>query len=130
MKRLIWRLASATEDLTNVEAALILALGLALGTFPAPGCPTLLCLLAAAALRLNLPALQIVNHLSSPLQIALLIPYSRLGSRIVGAHPGWRWGAAALDAIAGWFFVTIPLAFILFLVSMYFLRNRRQECFQ
>src|ERR1700674_5443840 len=54
-----------------------LAVGLVLGTFPVYGCPTLLCVLASLVLRVNLPALQVVNQLTLPLQIAMLMPLAR-----------------------------------------------------
>jgi hypothetical protein len=114
LRTLAGRLASAIEGLTAEEAALILALGFALGTFPMAGLPTLLCALAAAALRLNFPALQLVNNLSSPLQIALLIPYARLGSRILGPQAMWGWGGVALEAIAGWLCITVPAGIVLY----------------
>src|ERR1043166_5600089 len=71
LRTLASRLMSAVEGLTAEEVALVLALGLLLGTFPMAGLPTLLCALAAGSLRVNFPALQLVNNLSSPLQIAL-----------------------------------------------------------
>ena len=114
MRTLAGRLASAIEGLTAEEAALILALGFALGTFPMAGLPTLLCALAAAALRLNFPALQLVNNRSSPLQIALLIPYARLGSRILGSQAMRGWGGVALEAIAGWLCITVPGGIVLY----------------
>jgi hypothetical protein len=36
-------------------------------------------------LRLNLPAIQIVNYFVYPLQIVLLIPFFRLGEKLFGA---------------------------------------------
>ena len=42
--------------------ALCLAVGIVLGIFPAPACPTVLCAAAALALRLNSPAMQAVNY--------------------------------------------------------------------
>jgi uncharacterized protein (DUF2062 family) len=65
--------------------ALSLALGIALGVFPVLGTTTALCALAGLALRLNLPAIQIVNYFVYPLQIALLIPFFRLGEKLFGA---------------------------------------------
>lgn len=53
------------------------------------GSTTLLCALAAATLRLNLPAIQLVNAVAYPLQIALLIPFLQLGSRMFGADFDW-----------------------------------------
>ena len=62
-----------------------LALGVAFGIFPALGWTTALCAVAALVLRLNLPAIQIVNYFMYPAQIALLIPFFRLGERVFGA---------------------------------------------
>ncbi len=84
------RLVRPTLDLlkqgvTPEKLALSLALGVALGVFPALGWTTALCALAALVLRLNLPAIQLVNYLVYPLQIALLIPFLRLGEKLFGA---------------------------------------------
>lgn len=73
------------QGATPEKMALSLALGTALGVFPLLGTTTALCALAALILRLNLPAIQIVNYLVYPLQIALLIPFFRLGEKFFGA---------------------------------------------
>jgi uncharacterized protein (DUF2062 family) len=44
------------------------------------GTTTLLCTVAALALRLNLPAIQIVNYMVYPLQLVLLAPFYGTGS--------------------------------------------------
>ncbi|NWG14061.1 MAG: DUF2062 domain-containing protein [Acidobacteria bacterium] len=62
-----------------------MAFGVALGVFPALGATTLLCTLAALALRLNLPAIQLVNYIVYPLQLFLLIPFMKLGGWLLGA---------------------------------------------
>ena len=67
------------------KVALSVALGAALGVFPAVGWTTALCALAAIILRLNLPAIQIVNYLVYPAQIALLVPFFRLGEKLFRA---------------------------------------------
>ena len=67
------------EGVTPEKMALSLALGAALGIFPALGWTTALCAIAALTLRLNLPAIQIVNYFMYPAQIALLLPFFRLG---------------------------------------------------
>jgi hypothetical protein len=41
-----------------------------------------LCLAAAFSLRLNVVASQIANHAMFPLELALVIPFIRLGSRV------------------------------------------------
>ena len=69
---------------TPEKLALSLAVGLVLGVFPALGWTTLLCTAAAWALRLNLPAIQLVNWVAYPLQLALLIPFIRGGEWLFG----------------------------------------------
>jgi uncharacterized protein (DUF2062 family) len=70
------------QGITPEKLAVSLALGVALGIFPAIGSTTALCAIAAFALRLNLPAIQIVNYFMYPAQIALLIPFFRLGEKL------------------------------------------------
>ena len=64
-----------------------LAAGLALGVYPLPGSTTLLCVAAAHVFGLNLPAMQLANYSAYPLQLALLIPFLRLGARLFRAAP-------------------------------------------
>ena len=73
------------QGVTPEKMAMSLALGMALGVFPVLGTTTALCALAALILRLNLPAIQIVNYLVYPLQIALLIPFFRMGEKLFSA---------------------------------------------
>ncbi len=73
------------QGVTPEKIALSIALGVALGVFPVLGSTTALCALAALALRLNLPAIQVVNYFVYPLQIGLLVPFFRLGERLFRA---------------------------------------------
>jgi uncharacterized protein (DUF2062 family) len=57
-----------------------IAAGLLIGINPLVGTTTLLCLAAAFLFRLNLVASQIANHAMFPVELALLIPFIRLGS--------------------------------------------------
>jgi uncharacterized protein (DUF2062 family) len=68
------------QGITPRDLALAVALGIVLGTFPVIGSTTLLCIAASVVLRLNLPAIQSVNWLVSPLQLMLIIPLFKLGS--------------------------------------------------
>ena len=68
-----------TQGITPAKIALSIAVGLVLGVFPALGWTTLLCLVAALWLKLNVPAMQLVNYLVYPLQLALLVPFIRAG---------------------------------------------------
>ncbi len=61
-----------------------LAIGLVVGINPVLGSTTVACLAVAFVLRLNLAASQLTNHLVYPLQVVLLIPFLRLGSRVFG----------------------------------------------
>jgi uncharacterized protein (DUF2062 family) len=75
------------QGMTPEKIALSVAFGAAFGVFPALGCTTGLCTIVALVLRLNLPAIQIVNYFMYPAQIALLIPFIRLGERLFrGPH--------------------------------------------
>jgi uncharacterized protein (DUF2062 family) len=66
VRGLLLRIAPSTRDLSAENIALLLAVGLVVGIFPIWGCPTILCVLASLVLRVNFPALQIVNQLSWP----------------------------------------------------------------
>jgi uncharacterized protein (DUF2062 family) len=58
-----------------------IAAGLLIGINPLIGTTTLLCLAAAGCFRLNVVASQIANHAMFPLELALVIPFIRLGSK-------------------------------------------------
>jgi uncharacterized protein (DUF2062 family) len=70
------------QGVTPEKLALSIAMGVMLGIFPVLGSTTVLCALAALSLQLSLPAIQLVNYFVYPLQIALLIPFFRLGERL------------------------------------------------
>jgi uncharacterized protein (DUF2062 family) len=117
--------------------ALSLALGLAIGAFPVIGATTLLCAVVAVVFRLNLVAIQIVNYLAYPVQLALLIPLVRIGEWMFGAPPiplslamlraslaADAWGTvqhlwrSEVHAIAAWFLVApliVGAAYAIFL---------------
>ena len=73
------------QGLTPEKLALSLALGAGLSCFPIFGTTTLLCTAVALGFRLNLPAIQVGNYLALPLQLALFVPFLRLGERIFRA---------------------------------------------
>jgi uncharacterized protein (DUF2062 family) len=75
------------QGITPEKVALSIALGAVLGVFPMLGSTTLLCAGAAILLRLNLPAIQLVNFLIYPLQLILFLPLLKAGSRIAKAGP-------------------------------------------
>lgn len=73
------------QGVTPEKIALSVALGAALGVIPVLGWSTTLCAIAAIVLRLNLPAIQIVNYFVYPAQIALLVPFFRWGEKLFRA---------------------------------------------
>lgn len=79
--------------------------------------------------RVNFAALQIVNQLSWPVQIAMLMPFARLGSLIIRPSGGFattiagKVSTAALQAVTGWVCVCIPLGLVLYLSLVCILRR-------
>jgi uncharacterized protein (DUF2062 family) len=61
------------------KLALSVALGVVCGVVPVLGISTVLSTALAMALRLNLPAIQLVNYLVTPLQLVLIVPQLRFG---------------------------------------------------
>jgi uncharacterized protein (DUF2062 family) len=126
-----------TQGITPEKIALSLAFGIVLGVFPVLGSTTLLCLLAAFVFQLNLPAIQLVNYLMYPAQLALLIPFIRAGRALFRAKPlglslsqmlamshadlghaiRVLW-STALQAVAAWFLVgPIAIALLYWLLT-------------
>ncbi len=133
MKAWLLRVQASLADLSPEQVALLLSVGVVLGVFPVMGCPTVLCLLAAFGLRLNLAALQLLNNVSSPLQLALLIPLARAGTRLCGggASVTGTWtgqiGLAVLHAVTGWACICIPLGAVLYVSLVFVMRKGRPQ---
>jgi uncharacterized protein (DUF2062 family) len=88
-KRICLRIVSLVEKrlqavltcgLTPQKLAQTLCVGAALGIMPLLWGTSLLCLLLAHYFRLNQIALQSVNYLLYPVQLALLVPFFKLGT--------------------------------------------------
>jgi hypothetical protein len=75
------------QGIAPEKIALTIALGVTLGVTPVLGSTSLLCFLAAVLLRLNLPAIQLVNYCVYPLQFLLLMPFIRAGEWMFAAPP-------------------------------------------
>ena len=123
------------QGITPEKIALCMAIGIVIGIFPVIGATTLLCAIAAIVLRLNLPAMQIVNYMAYPLQIALLIPFFQFGAWLFGMEPlplsaqdliamfkADFWGAISqlwgttLRAIVAWGLICLPTAAALYYI--------------
>jgi uncharacterized protein (DUF2062 family) len=75
------------QGLSPEKLALCVALGITLGLFPMLGSTTILCTSAALLLRLNVPAIQLINYFVYPLQLILFIPFLRAGEILFGESP-------------------------------------------
>lgn len=121
------------QGLSPQKLALCVSLGVVLGTFPILGSTTLLCTAAAIVLRLNMPAIQLVNYFVYPLQLLLFIPFIRAGellfdqipipldlplifqmleSDLIGTIKFLWW--TNMRAIVAWFITVPPLGFVLY----------------
>lgn len=77
--------AELRQGATPEGLASSVAVGAAIGLLPFLGTTTVLCALAGRAFRLNHVALQATNYLLYPAQIALVVPFVRLGEALLGA---------------------------------------------
>jgi len=113
------------QGISPRRLALTLALGFAIGCIPVIGIPTVLCATLALALRLNQPAIQAANYAAMPLQLALIVPFMRLGGWLIAAGPARftlphsaiqlrifefaaHVGSLAAQALLAWLLIAIP----------------------
>lgn len=75
------------QGITPQKIALSIAIGAIVGIFPVLGTTTVLCTVAAAALRLNLVAVHTVHYAMTPVQIFLIIPFVRVGEHLLRSTP-------------------------------------------
>jgi uncharacterized protein (DUF2062 family) len=135
MKRKV--IAWLRQGISPPRLALTLALGFAIGCFPVMGIPTALCALLAVAFRLNLPAIQAANYVVMPLQVALIVPFVRLG-RLFGSGPAIQAGALlhsspsvllmqmgglAAQAMLAWLVIAIPAVALMTVLLTVLLRR-------
>jgi uncharacterized protein (DUF2062 family) len=129
-----------SQGITPRRLALTLALGFAIGCIPVVGIPTVLCSALALTLRLNLPAIQAANYAAMPLQLALIVPFVRLGGWLVSADPARtmeptallhvsslhfavRMGILAGQALLAWLLIAVPVVVLLTAVLTRMLRR-------
>lgn len=120
-----------SSGLTPRKLLATLCIGGALGLMPLVWGTTILCAVAAYVFRLNQVVLQSVNYLLYPLQLALIIPYCRLGARLFPWGPPFPaeiltyvlngqggmiklFAWATLKAVAAWLLTAPPLALVLY----------------
>ena len=80
-------IALLKQGLTPEKLALSVAFGIMLGVFPMLGSTTLLCIFVAFLLRLNQPAIHLINYAMLPAHLAMLLPFIRAGEILFGVKP-------------------------------------------
>lgn len=80
-------LAFLRQGTTPARLALCVALGIVIGNIPILGVSSIVCALIALIFRLNLPAIQLVQAAMAPSQVLLIIPFVRLGEKLLGVPP-------------------------------------------
>ena len=119
-----------------------LALGITIGLIPFYGITTLIVTLIAFSLRLNFVAMQIAHYIVHPLQLALLIPFLKIGGSIMksggvsfSVHQYIHlfktdfWGTLRelwlvnLSAIGVWLILSIPLFLGLYYLLVYTIKK-------
>lgn len=139
------------QGISPRRLAFTLSVGFVLGCIPVVGIPTGLCIVVALALRLNQPAIQAANYAAMPFQVALIVPFARLGGKLTphamqpslgmsrltsalahaplqvmmhssGAFLG-QLGILAAQALFAWLVVAIPVALVMTLMLTGVLRR-------
>jgi uncharacterized protein (DUF2062 family) len=118
------------QGISPRRLAVTLALGFAIGCIPVIGIPTVICAALALALRLNLPAIQAANYAAMPFQVALMVPFVRLGGWLIPSGSRASLNATALlhtspltllsqlgglagHALVAWLVIAIPTVLVM-----------------
>lgn len=134
------------QGLSPRRLAACLVIGAAFSIFPILGVATPLLTVVALGFKLNLPVIQLVNYLGTPVQLLLIVPFLRVGEWLLHAEPlplapavilerlqqdasGFlvEFSHAAGCAIVGWAVAAVPAAVLLyaFLWRLIAARQRR-----
>ena len=116
------------------KLSLTFAIGFVVGFVPILWGVTLLCAGLAFLFRLNQTVIQIANYLAYPVQIALFVPFYRMGARIFPWGPSlsgealakgfkFDWAGdvtlvfiATLKAVGAWLLIAPPAAILFYLI--------------
>src|ERR1035437_573104 len=116
------------QGISPQRLALTLSLGFAIGCIPVFGVTTAMCVAVALTLRLNLPVIQAANWAAMPLQMALLVPFVRMGRRLFSSGPALetaslshrsvlsliaQLGGLTAHAVLSWLLVAVPMVLLL-----------------
>lgn len=120
------------QGISPKKMALTICLGIYIGTVPVLWGSTILCAALAFIFRLNQPGIQAANYLVYPIQLAMIVPFYRMGAIIFSCGTSvsvdltlkeimnnWIGNfalilLATLKAIAVWFLIATPLSLLLY----------------
>ena len=143
-RKIVLPLIKAIKQGISVERlAVSLALGITIGLIPLYGLTTLLVGTIAVSLRLNFLAMQVAHYIVHPLQLALFIPFFKLGTQFLlktgevsltiqqyihlfktdfwtALHELWL---VNLSALGIWLMLSVPLFIVLYYSLFYTIRK-------
>jgi uncharacterized protein (DUF2062 family) len=142
-RRFVFPFIKAIKAGISIERlAVSLALGITVGLIPLYGFTTLIVGCIALSLRLNFVAMQVAHYVVHPIQIALIVPFLKLGDAIMRSSEVsfsvkqyihlFRtdfWGAlhelwlVNLSALVIWIIIAIPLFILLYYTLRYLFRK-------
>ncbi len=133
---------------TPHKIALTITLGIMFGTIPILGVTTILLMIVAFSLKLNMVLIQAANYLVYPLQLILYLPYLKLAMVFGGnttadislenirkvqetgiIHLLGQFGTLHLIAIIFWFLSWIPLSLLSYNLILKAVAKRRVSGF-
>jgi uncharacterized protein (DUF2062 family) len=126
------------QGVTPEKLSLSVALGITLGIIPLLGIITIVCAFLAIHFRLNAAVMILFSNLVYPIQIALYVPFIRLGEYtfdipsipfsisavLASIRHDWveavnRFGLANLLGLFSWAIIAIPLGVGVYYVTLY-----------
>ncbi len=130
------------EGISIERLSVSLALGITVGLIPLYGTTTVIVGLIALSLRLNFVAMQIAHYIVHPIQIALLIPFLKMGDTLLkGNEVSFTvhqyiqlfktdfWATLKdlwlvnLSAVGIWLILSVPLFLALYYLLVYTIRK-------
>ncbi|MBA7538229.1 hypothetical protein ES705_30503 [subsurface metagenome] len=130
------------EGISIERLSVSLALGIIVGLIPLYGVTTVIVGLIAISLRLNFVLMQVAHYIVHPIQIALLIPFLKMGDAVIktsevsfSVHQYIHlfktdfWSTLQelwlvnLSAIGIWLILSIPLFLALYYILVYAIRK-------
>ncbi len=130
------------QGISTEHLSVSLALGAIVGLIPLYGVATAMVGVLSVSLRLNFIAMQVAHYIVHPLQLALLVPFLKVGDALVKStdvsftirqyihlFKADFWGALRelwminLSAIGVWLVLSIPLYFVLYHLIRKYIRK-------